>query len=75
MSKLALILIAMMGFNMPMPAFPRDRTTLKEERQVIPACVGIKDGAEWAKCMEKFKDIRPQHPPTNLMLDDWRNPS
>lgn len=44
----------------------------KDEAKVKPACVGIVDGAEWAKCMEKFKSIRPQHEPTKLIFDSYK---
>jgi hypothetical protein len=44
----------------------------REEYKARPACAGIVDAAVWTECMERFKDIRPQHSPTELQFKDWR---
>lgn len=44
----------------------------QEEYKARPACAGMVGEATWAACMERFKTVRPRHPPTELQYADWR---
>lgn len=43
-----------------------------KEYEARPACAGMVDAKLWTDCMQQFKEIRPQHPPTALQFGDWR---